>query len=838
MPELGGKRRLIRPLMFANSLILTLLLSVSIAVGTAPSAGLYVTSTDVASGHGARIHVAAPIPESSERTFPLRGIIKELARGNGEVNKNSTRAASECGMRDGRGDARGNGEVNENSMNAASVERAVAQTEAKSQAQANKVAQTEASPQAKKHKVAQTKATTQPQEHKDTLERAVVVSQRDAEASGTAPLQALSHKAIERSGAARLHEVLRSFAGVSIRDYGGIGGVKTVSVRNLGAQHTAVSYDGITVSDARNGQIDLSRFNLENVSDVAVEISAADDIFRSARLLNSAGVLSINTLRPTFDAKPYRVKVSMRYGSFNTYNPSLTYSLKLSKRWSISTSMDWLKSDGVYPFTLVNGSLRTEEKRLNSDVNTLGAEINVYGGIGLGDLQIKARGYLSERGLPGSVIYYSQNPTERLWDKDLSLSAIYTAPIGEQTRIRQTLSASRAYNRYINTSALYQVPEDDRYTQYEAASSTVFEYKPLERLRFTAAEDLFYNHLDSTIPESLTPSRITSVSAVSGQYRSPRLTLTGSLSCTAAHEWVETGTPAPDRSRLSPSLSTSWSASKALRLRASWRDGFRIPTFNDLYYARVGNTSLSPEKASQFNLGATLSLGPSANTGLVNGRKMSRNGERKIAGGEKLKATPERLTLTADIYYNSVKDKIVAIPTMFIWKMRNLGKVQMFGGDFTASYAQGLGAGWALNLRANYSYRYAVDITDPTAKNYRHQIQYTPRHSGNALLALQTPWLDFSYTLNVVGKRYFLQQNIPANEMAAYQDHSVSLSREFTLGRRGQGGAEEREGSAQSDNIKLRLSAEVLNLTGDNYEVIRYYPMPGRNFRIKLKVSF
>ena len=182
---------------------------------------------------------------------------------------------------------------------------------------------------------------------------------------------------------------------------------------------------------------------------------------------------------------------------------------------------------------------------------------------------------------------------------------------------------------------------------------------------------------------------------------------------------------------------------------------------------------------------------------------------------------PGRLTLTADVYYNSVKDKIVAIPTMFIWKMRNLGKVQMFGGDFTASYAQGLGTGWVLNLRANYSYRYAVDITDKAAKNYRHQIQYTPRHSGNALLTLQTPWLDFSYTLNAVGKRYFLQQNIPANEMPAYFDHSVSLSREFN-----------------ADPVRLRLSAEVLNLTGDNYEVIRYYPMPGRNFRLKIKISF
>ena len=764
--------------MLANALILALLLSVSTAVGTASA-------------------VALPLP----RGGMVPRIQTVFASANGE----------ETGLRGGRADKSGNGEAAPKEPRGGSSERT------------------------------------------DTLERAVVISQRDAGASNTAPLQTLSHKAIERSGAAGLHEVLRSFAGVSVRDYGGIGGVKTVSVRNLGAQHTAVSYDGITVSDAQNGQIDISRFNLENVSDIAIEISAADDIFRSARLLNSAGVLSINTLRPTFGDRNYKVAATMRYGSFSTYNPSLTYSQKLGKRWSASVSMDWMTSNGVYPFTLVNGSLRTKEKRLNSDVNTLGAEINIYGCIGLGDLQVKARGYFSERGLPGSVIYYSQNPTERLWDKDLALSAIYTTPLGERSRIRQTLSATRAHNRYTNNSALYQVPEDDRYTQYEAASSTIFEYKPIERLRFSVAEDLFYNHLNSTIPESRTPSRITSVLAGSGQYRSQRLTLTGSLSYPAAHEWTESGTPAPDRNRLSPSLSTSWSASKALRLRASWRDGFRLPTFNDLYYARVGNASLSPEKASQFNLGATLSLGPSANSGLGNRRKMSGGGEsevsgggkeRKFADGERGKAMPGRLTLTADVYYNSVRDKIVAIPTMFIWKMRNLGKVQMSGGDFTASYAQGLGGGWVLNLRANYSYRYAVDITDSEAKNYRHQIQYTPRHSGNALLTLQTPWLDFAYTLNVVGKRYFLQQNIPANEMAAYQDHSVSLSREFILGGQRHGSAAKsatglaENGSVSSSPLKLRLSAEVLNLTGDNYEVIRYYPMPGRNFRIKLKVSF
>ncbi|MDD7084002.1 MAG: hypothetical protein PUI22_09225, partial [Bacteroidales bacterium] len=58
---------------------------------------------------------------------------------------------------------------------------------------------------------------------KDTLSRAIITAERDAAASRTAPIQKISRAAIERSGASGLHEILRTFSGVSIRDYGGIG---------------------------------------------------------------------------------------------------------------------------------------------------------------------------------------------------------------------------------------------------------------------------------------------------------------------------------------------------------------------------------------------------------------------------------------------------------------------------------------------------------------------------------------------------------------------------------------------------------------------------------------
>ena len=158
---------------------------------------------------------------------------------------------------------------------------------------------------------------------------------------------------------------------------------------------------------------------------------------------------------------------------------------------------------------------------------------------------------------------------------------------------------------------------------------------------------------------------------------------------------------------------------------------------------------------------------------------------------------------------------------MFIWKMRNLGRVQMAGADLTAAAGIDISERTSLQMRANWSYRYAVDITDRDSKIYRHQIQYTPRHAGNLLLSLQTAWLDCAYTLNAVGRRYSLPQNISDNEMPAYFDHSVSAGRSFPI-----------RGAA------LRISAELMNLGGDNYEIIRYYPMPGRNFRITMKITY
>ncbi len=83
------------------------------------------------------------------------------------------------------------------------------------------------------------------------------------------------------------------------------------------------------------------------------------------------------------------------------------------------------------------------------------------------------------------------------------------------------------------------------------------------------------------------------------------------------------------------------------------------------------------------------------------------------------------------------------------------------------------------------------------------------------------PWVNVSYTAIICGERYALPQNIKANRIDRYAEHTLSASREF-----------------ESGKVRFRLQADWVNLTDEQYSVIQYYPMPGRSYRLSASVIF
>ena len=260
----------------------------------------------------------------------------------------------------------------------------------------------------------------------------VVVSDRyqTREVRSAVPLQIFSHEELKNLNVMQVSDAVKHFSGVTVKDYGGIGGLKTVSIRSLGAQHTVVGYDGIAVTDCQTGQVDIGRFSLENVDRLMLSNGQSDQIFQPARFFASAGILNIQTLTPVFqNNKSVNLNASVKSGSWGLVNPSVLYEQKLGEKWALTADAEWMSSDGHYPYTLYygeEGDQSSREKRKNTEVQTFRAEAGLFGNFSdTEQWKLKAYYYQSLRGLPNATTLYYDYSSQHLWDKN-----IFIQPVG------------------------------------------------------------------------------------------------------------------------------------------------------------------------------------------------------------------------------------------------------------------------------------------------------------------------------------------------------------------------------------------------------------------------
>lgn len=84
----------------------------------------------------------------------------------------------------------------------------------------------------------------------------------------------LDKSTIEKITSSSVGELAKYIAGLTVRDYGGLGGLKTISVRGLGSNHSAIVYDGISVTDFQTGQVDLSKFSSNNIKEINLSMDS------------------------------------------------------------------------------------------------------------------------------------------------------------------------------------------------------------------------------------------------------------------------------------------------------------------------------------------------------------------------------------------------------------------------------------------------------------------------------------------------------------------------------------------------------------------------------------
>ena len=192
------------------------------------------------------------------------------------------------------------------------------------------------------------------------------------------PAQTLKGEELRKLNSFSVADAVRYFSGVQIKDYGGIGGLKTINIRSMGTQHVGVFFDGIQLGNAQNGQVDLGKFSLDNIEEISLYNGQKSDIFQSAREFGSSGSIYLTTRRPRFEGeKDANLAAKVKFGSYGLLNPALLYEHKISDNISAAVSAEWITSQGDYKFRYrrvdVSGALKydTTAVRHNSDIDAL-----------------------------------------------------------------------------------------------------------------------------------------------------------------------------------------------------------------------------------------------------------------------------------------------------------------------------------------------------------------------------------------------------------------------------------------------------------------------------------
>lgn len=594
--------------------------------------------------------------------------------------------------------------------------------------------------------------------------------------------QELCGKELQSLSNTSIADALKYFAGVQIKDYGGLGGLKTINVRSLGSQHVGVYIDGIRITNAQNGTVDLGKFSLSTLESVSLYNANKLEKGQSASEYASGATVYLLTKRPTTDSLSLLVGI----GSFNTYRARMN--LLFNRRgWQGFIDGEYLYSKGNYQFRYKSEYEDTVGRRTNSDIGFY----RIEGVLFKKGFEAHIYSYISERGCPGGIVRrLSDKYTNigREWDKDIFLQTSWQHEFGMRHFLRLNTKYSHEYLRY-NTD----YPEnqntarvDNHYFQHDAYASAAYCFSPLQYFYLNFSYDARMSWLNSDLRNFSSVRRFDqkAVGDLHLQWRGFRLASSILYQHYKDHTKIQAGAADPI-SKFTPSITLGWFW-KNLSVRGWYKKIFRVPTLNDLYYTQAGNRNLKPEYTRQWNLGVEYTF---------------------------TKAS-WLASLQADAYINHIDNRIVCLPLRgtYTWSMMNYGKTYCRGLNATLSgrYAPNE---WTFSILSSLTLQHDVNRTDAEDEDtYDRPICYSPKFSCGITGIVS--WRKFSLTVSElhVSKRIWSYAD-PEDILSPYNNIDVKLSGQWKW---------------------FVASIEINDLFDVQYEHIPRYPMPGRTFRFTL----
>ncbi len=583
-----------------------------------------------------------------------------------------------------------------------------------------------------------------------------------------------------------LAEVLQNVQGINIKDYGGIGGIKSVSLRGSSSSQVLVLVDGQRVNDTASGDVDFSRISVEGVEKIEVVRGGASALYGANAI---GGVINIIT-RKEKTRNAVRGSMNLMAGSFSS--GSAKSDLKYSgERFATSLSCKALYTAGDFKYQHPNENRLIRKE--NNDFTAYDVFTNFQ--YTIGELpqehvfDISYNFYVNDKGSPGSTT--QPYATARTTNANNRVNLNLQGKINLFNNYKLQGFWNQVENTYFNEELV--AAADDTHKTAASGLEVQFTSTLKANQTLTYGSGVRQNRSGGEGSTDALNERNERFVFIQDElvYQASHDKLISSISLLPAirlDSYSDFGDHLSKKLGAVVNLGSAWRTS----FKANWSYNYKAPSFNDLYWPEdaftVGNPDLKAEHGTDWDIGVRMRY--------------------PVLNGVALDINYFRMQLTDLIVWQQGG-------TGGKWTPENVSRAKIQG--IEAALKLKPIPRW-LDYSVSYTYLDARNDDKDDRVLYRKYLVYRPRHTVNANLSGN--WRHFTGSLNwqYVSYRYVSQSNTIWLDPYQVTDLTVGWKHRIK-------------------DCDLDLSFQVKNIFDELYEFVQYQPIPGREFRFNLGIG-
>lgn len=608
------------------------------------------------------------------------------------------------------------------------------------------------------------------------LEEVIVPSNRLKNFTTGSKIEELNSVIISQNNNNTLADLLGSQTQVFVKSYS-IAGLSSPSFRGTNASQTAILWNGFNLGSPMNGGQDVVLLPVNFANTIKLQFGGAGALWGSGAV---GGTIHLNNT-PEFN-KGISVNSSSSIGSFGDKQQNIEAGYS-NKRFISVTKLFYHEAKNNFSFKNNTGIVKTTQKLNNAEINQKGIMQELYFKLNTSqNLSFRFWYQKNNRNIPASISVSDNKANQRD-------DAVRTTIEWQRIKTRISYFARTAYfDEKLNyTDPAILLISNSQSKAFIAESEAKINLTELQAINIG-----INNTYNTALTENYVYHPTQNRTSLFGSYNIRNTESTLKATASARQEFIFNG-----KSPFTASLGFQGILAKKMRVRANASKTYRIPTFNDLYWAQGGNPNLLPEEGYSEEIG----LG-----------YISSNNKRAI-----------EYEITA--FNSNINNWIMWIPgNSGLWSPQNVQKVWSRGIENDLKFYYTIGK---LKFGASGHYQYILTTNEQTAEgqsaSLHKQLIYTPINKGLATLSIQYRNFRIAGTYNYVGYRFKNSDNSKKAQdiMDAYHTFNIDLSKAFKV-----------------SSMLFKAYFQVNNITDESYQTVPNYATPGRNYQAGFIVNF